>query len=125
MTEKPENSKSTQPQAEPPLIVTRGWGQQMIGALIGALVMVVAMQIGPSFGWQPANRTMPFLIGGTVGALLFSLDRLALAGSRLTRRTEGLGARMLNVLIALLGMAVITGLVLALSALIGWVFKQF
>ncbi len=119
MTEEP---KETKPQEEAPLRVTQGWGQQMIGALVGVLVMGLAMQVGPSFGWTPGDRTVLFLIGGTAGAILFNLDRFAQAGSRLTRRTEGRGVRLTNIVIALLGMALLTGFVIALAAAVGWLF---
>ncbi|HOU12538.1 MAG TPA: hypothetical protein PKZ84_05440 [Anaerolineae bacterium] len=122
MTEEP---KKTQSQTEAPLRVTQGWGQQLVGALIGMLVMGVAMQIGPSFGWTPGDRTFLFLIGGTVGAILFNLDRFAQAGSRLTRRTEGRGVRLTNILVALAGMALATGLVIGLAAFVGWLISLF
>jgi hypothetical protein len=120
-----EELKKKQSQEQPPVRVTQGWGQQMMGALVGALVMGMAMKIGPSLGWTPGDRTTLFLIGGTVGAMIFSLDRLAQAGSRLTRRTEGLGARLLNIAIALLGMALVGGVFLALSYLVGRLINLF
>lgn len=128
MTEEPEQ---TQPEAphlqesiEPP--VTRGWGKQLIGAAIGMLVMAIAMQIGPSLGWQPpANRTMVMLIGGAIGATLLTLDRFEQAGSRLTRRTEGTSARIVNVLVGLLGLFVVTSLIWMLASSIGWLIDQF
>jgi len=65
------------------------------------------------------------LIGGTVGAILFNLDRFAQAGSRLTRRTEGRGVRLTNILVALAGMALATGLVIGLAAFVGWLISLF
>ena len=127
MTEEPEQTQSeeTQPQkpSEPP--VTRGWGKQVTGAAVGILVMAVATQIGPSLGWQPSNRTMMLLIGGAIGATLFTLDRFEQAGSRLTRRTEGASARIINVLVGLLGLFVVISLVWMLLFSLGWLFKQF
>ncbi len=122
MTQEPETPQS---QEQSPLRVTQGWGQQIVGALLGLLVMGVAMQIGPSFGWTPGDRTLLFLIGGTVGATLFNLDRFAQAGSRLTQRTEGRGVRLTNILIALAGMALVTGIVIALAAFVGWLISLF
>ncbi|HQE91338.1 MAG TPA: hypothetical protein PLH19_06870 [Anaerolineae bacterium] len=104
---------------QPPLRVTQGWGQQMLGALIGALVMGMVMRIGPAWGWTPTDRTRLLLIGGMVGAMIFSLDRFAQAGSRLTRRTEGRGARWLNILVALLGLALVAGAFIGLTYLVG------
>ncbi len=122
MTQEPETPQS---QEQSPLRVTQGWRQQIVGALLGLLVMGVAMQIGPSFGWTPGDRTLLFLIGGTVGATLFNLDRFAQAGSRLTQRTEGRGVRLTNILIALAGMALVTGIVIALAAFVGWLISLF
>lgn len=122
MTQEPE---TPQAQEQAPLRVTQGWRQQIVGALLGLLVMGVAMQIGPSFGWTPGDRTLLFLIGGTVGATLFNLDRFAQAGSRLTQRTEGRGVRLTNILIALAGMALVTGIVIALAAFVGWLISLF
>lgn len=128
MTEEPEQPQPEQPQvpkrAEPS--VMRGWGKQFMGALIGMLVMAIAMQIGPSLGWQPpANRMMVALIGGAIGATLLTLDRFEQAGSRLTRRTKGTGARVINVLVGLLGLLVITSLILILTSTLGWLLDQF
>lgn len=138
MTEEPEQTQpeelqpeepqpeelQPQTQIEPP--VTRGWGKQLTGAAIGMLLMAIAMQIGPSVGWQPpANRTMMLLIGGAIGAALFTLDRFEQAGSRLTRRTEGTSVRIINVLVGLLGLFVVTSLIWMLTASIGWLIDQF
>jgi len=89
------------------------------------LVVAIAMQIGPSLGWQPpANRTMTLLIGGAIGATLFTLDRFEQAGARLTRRTEGVSARIINVLVGLLGLFVVTSLLWMLASSIGWLIDQ-
>lgn len=126
-----EESKQTQPeepqvkkQTEPP--ATRGWGKQLIGAAVGMLLMAIALQIGPSLGWQPpTNRTMMLLVGGAIGATMFTLDRFEQAGSRLTRRTEGLGTRIVNVLVGLLGLFVLISLIWMLASSIGWLLGQF
>ncbi len=126
MTEEPEQPEQpqVQKQTEPP--VTRGWGKQLLGAAIGMLLVAIALQIGPSLGWQPpANRTMAVLIGGAIGATLLNLDRFEQAGSRLTRRTEGASARVFNVLVGLLGLLVITSLILMLTSSLGWLLDQF
>lgn len=128
MTEEPEQMQPEEPQlqkrTEPP--VTRGWGKQLTGAAVGMVLMVIAMQIGPSFGWQPpANRTMVMLLGGAIGATLFTLDRFEQAGSRLTRRAEGTGARIVNVLVGLLGLFVVISLIWMLASSVGWLIDQF
>lgn len=128
MTEEPEQTQPEEPQAqqqpEPP--VTRGWGKQMMGAAIGMLLAAIAMQLGPALGWQPpANRTMVMLIGGAIGATLLTLERFEQAGARLTRRTEGASARIVNVLMGLLGLFVVTSLIWMLTATLGWLLEQF
>jgi len=133
MTEEPEQTQpeelqpeepQPQSQMEPP--VTRGWGKQLVGAAIGMLLIAIAMQVGPSIGWQPpANRTMTLLIGGAIGAALFTLDRFEQAGSRLTRRTEGTSARIINVLVGLLGLFVVTSLLWMLASSLGWLIDLF
>ncbi len=127
MTEEPEQMQPEEPQlqkrTEPP--VTRGWGKQLTGAAVGMLLMAIAMQIGPSLGWQPpANRTMVMLLGGAIGATLFTLDRFEHAGSRLTRRAEGTGARIVNVLVGLLGLFVVISLIWMLASSVGWLIDQ-
>ena len=131
MTEEPETPEQTQPEevelqkpSEPP--VTRGWGKQVTGAAVGIVVMTIALQVGPALGWQPpTNRTMMLLVGGAVGATLFTLDRFEQAGSRLTRRTEGVRARIVNVLVGLLGLFVVISLIWMLTASVGWLIDQF
>jgi hypothetical protein len=127
MTEEPEQTQAeeTQPRKESEPRMTRGWGKQMTGAAVGMLVMAVAMQVGPSLGWQPNNRTMTLLIGGALGATLFTLDRFGYAGARLTRRTEGLGMQIINVLIGLLGLFVVISLVWMLTSSVAWLLNQF
>lgn len=121
--EKEPEETELQQQTEPP--VTRGWGKQLVGAAIGILVTAIAMQIGPSLGWQPPdNRTMVLLLGGAIGATLFTLERFEQAGSRLTRRTEGSTARIVNVLVGLLGLLVLTSLIWMLTASVGWLIDQ-
>lgn len=127
MTEKPKQTQPEAPQrqkqTEPS--VSRGWGKQLTGAAIGMLAVAIALQIGPSLGWQPpANPMMIVLLGGAVGATLLTLDRFEQAGSRLTRRTEGTSARIVNVLIGLLGLFVVVSLIWMLASSIGWLIDQ-
>lgn len=117
MTEKSDEKKE-QPKPQR----NRDLGQQLIGGIIGALVIVVALQIGPSFGWQPTNRTTPILIGATIGAILFTLDRFNQAGARLTRRDD---ARALNIAVGVLGMLVLTAAVWGLVLFVSWIWRQF
>ncbi len=120
----PKEKEKKQPQEQTLPPVTRGWGQQITGALIGAMGMAIVLQIGTSLGWTPGNRSALLLMGGAIGATLFDLDRFAQAGSRLTRRTEGRGVYWLNVLLALLGMALVIGFIFALASSVGWLLER-
>lgn len=127
MTEKPEQTQPETPQRQKQTgsAVGRGWGKQLIGAAIGMLVVAIALQIGPSLGWQPpANPAMVVLLGGAAGATLLTLDRFEQAGSRLTRRTEGKTARIVNVLVGLLGLFVLISLIWMISYSVGWLIDQ-
>jgi len=128
MTEKPKQTQpeASQRQKQTDSLVTRGWGKQLTGAALGMLVVAIALQIGPSLGWQsPANPVMMVLMGGAVGATLFTLDRFEQAGSRLTRRTEGAGVRIVNVFLGLLGLFVVVSLIWMLAYSVGWLIEQF
>ncbi|MEJ5308816.1 MAG: hypothetical protein WHX52_03510 [Anaerolineae bacterium] len=120
----PPKAPQRQKQAEAP--VTRGWGKQLAGAAIGMLLAAIALQIGPSLGWpSPANTTMVVLMGGAIGATVLTLDRFEQAGSRLTRRTEGAGVRIVNVLLGLLGLFVVISLIWMVAYSVGWLIEQF
>lgn len=115
MTEKKTQEK---PVSEP---VRRDWGQQIIGGLIGALVVALALQAATTLGYEIADRTPWLMAGGVVGAILNSLDRFAQAGARLTGRKDGRGARLLNIMVGVVGMLVLIGIVWALISLVGWI----
>lgn len=109
--------KAAQPQAQS----GRDFGQQVLGGVIGALVVGLVLQLGPMVGWEPVNRLSWMLLGATIGAVLFSLDRFDMAGARLTRRKE---ARVLNIIVGVLGMIVLTGIVWSLIVFVSWVWQQ-
>ena len=113
MAEKTEEKKERQsaPQGN------RDLGQQILGGLIGALVVAVALQIGP---WDPANRTSPILAGAAIGAILFTLERFDKAGARITRRAD---ARVLNIVVGVLGMLLLTAMVWALVYFVAWIWQ--
>lgn len=116
--------KTTQ-KKQPATPVGGDWGQQILGGLIGALVVALAMQIGSTaLGWAIVDRTPLLLAGAALGAILSSLDRFASAGARLTGKKEGRGARLLNVIVGVLGMLVLIGLVWVLVALVGWIARM-
>jgi hypothetical protein len=100
---------------------SRDMGRQLIGAAVGAFVALAVVRVGESLGWQITNPTSIILLGGAIGAVLNDLERFDQAGSRLTRRPSN-GNRAtaaLNIGVALLGLLLVMGLVLGLSALIG------
>lgn len=128
MAEKIKQAQPEEPQVQKRTesSVARGWEKQVIGTAVGMLLMFIAMQIGPSLGWQPpANRTMLILLSGAIGATLLTLDRFEQAGSRLTRRTEGTGTRVINVLVGLLGLFVVVSMIWMLAYSVGWLIEQF
>lgn len=103
----------------PPPEADRGWGQQILGALAGLLVAAVVLQIAPRLGWEPQDPVFILILGATLGSFANTLGRFELAGSRLTRRTDdSLGTRILNILVAFVGLVIIGVLVLGLSFLV-------
>ena len=96
----------------------RSWVRQTLGALLGAGVGWLAAGFAPRWGLTLREPTRLVLWGAALGALLASLDRFILAGSRLSGRT-GKQAALLNFALALLGGAVIFGLLLGILYLVG------
>ena len=106
-------SKETSPQ--------RKWGPQILGAMIGAFIFLVAGGLARQLGWvsDPTNRW--WLWGAVIGGLFGSGESLSNSGKILTKKDN----KWLNIAVSLLGMAVLFGIVFALSGLVGWILKQF
>ena len=85
--------------------------RQMIGASIGAAVAFLLARAAQQFGWAPGDMTRYLLWGGVIGGLIGGSDTLTQAGKRLTHRDED----WLNILVSLLGMAVISAVLYAVS----------
>jgi hypothetical protein len=117
----PEKTTQKKQVSEP---VRRDWGQQILGGLIGVLVVALVLQAAASFGYEIADRTPLLMAGGVIGAILGSLDRFDQAGARLTGRKDGRGARVLNVIVGVVGMLVVVGLMWALIVLVSWIGRQ-
>jgi len=100
-------SLTTSPAGRPPGSLRR----QMIGALIGAAVAFLLARAAQQFGWVSGDMTRYLMWGAVIGGLVGGSDTLAQAGQRLTHRDSV----WLNVLVSLLGMAVISGVLYAIS----------
>ncbi|MCJ7550661.1 MAG: hypothetical protein MUQ30_13390 [Anaerolineae bacterium] len=95
------------PDGRPPGSLRR----QMIGASIGAAVAFLLARAAQQFGWAPGDMTRYLMWGGVIGGLIGGSDTLTQAGKRLTHRDED----WLNILVSLLGMAVISAVLYAVS----------
>jgi hypothetical protein len=93
----------------------------MIGALIGAAVVFLLARVAQQFGWVPGDMTRYLMWGGVIGGLVGGSDTLAQAGKRLTHRDSV----WLNVLVSLLGMAVISGVLYALAYGVVYLLQSF
>jgi len=98
---------TTSPAGRPPGSLRR----QMIGALIGAAVAFLLASVGRQFGWAPGDMTRYLMWGGVIGGLAGGSDTLTQAGKRLTHSDSN----WLNILVSLLGMAVISAVLYAIS----------
>jgi hypothetical protein len=110
-------SLTTLPAGRPPGSLRR----QMIGALIGAAVAFLMATAAQQFGWVPGDMTRYLMWGGVIGGLVGGSDTLAQAGKRLTHRDSV----WLNVLVSLLGMAVISAVLYALSMGLMYILRPF
>jgi len=110
-------SLTTSPAERPPGSLRR----QMIGALIGAAVTFLLARAAQQFGWVAGDMTRYLMWGGVIGGLVGGSDTLAQAGKRLTRRDS----EWLNILVALLGMAVISGVLYAIAHGVLYLLRPF
>lgn len=119
-----ERKDDSQAQSDAPKadsVASRGWGQQIVGGILGGFIAYIALGIAGQLGWQTPNLGRTVLWGAVLGSLLGSGSVLVNAGARLTRRKEPV---WLNVLVALAGMAVFFGLIVGLTYLGLWVFRS-
>jgi hypothetical protein len=93
----------------------------MVGALIGAAVAFLLARAAQQFGWVPGDMTRYLMWGGVIGGLVGGSDTLAQAGRRLTHRDSD----WLNILVSLLGMAVISGVLYAIAIGVVYVLRPF
>ena len=116
-----EKSDSGSPTTSPAGRTPGSLRQQMIGALIGAAVAFLLARVAQQFGWVPGDMTRYLLWGGVIGGLVGGSDTLAQAGKRLTRRDSD----WLNILVSLLGMAVISGVLYAIAFGLVYILRPF
>jgi len=110
-------SPTTPPAGRPPGSLRR----QMIGALIGAAVAFLLARAAQQFGWAPGDMTRYLMWGGVIGGLVGGSDTLAQAGKRLTHRD----ADWLNILVSLLGMALISAVIYVISTGVVHILRPF
>lgn len=103
MDEEREESKGTGVAAADIVPESKDWGRQIIGAMVGGAIVLVIGTVGQRLGLVGDSLTQFVLWGAVVGALFGSSRRLEHAGRRLTRRD----LQWLNILVALIGMAVV------------------
>jgi hypothetical protein len=119
VNEEPKEPKPQQKSEE--LEPQRNWGSQIIGAMIGAFVFLVIGGVASYLGWVTLRTDRLLLWGGVVGGFIGSIDSLATAGLRLTKKNN----KWLNVGVSFLGMLVFFGIVFGLSRLVGWILSLF
>jgi len=95
--------------------------QQIIGALIGAAVAFLLARVAQQFGWVPGDMIRYLMWGAVIGGLVGGSDTLAQAGKRLTQRDSD----WLNILVSLLGMAVISVVLYAISIGVVHILRPF
>jgi hypothetical protein len=108
-----EKRSDDRPQAGAPRPVaeTTNWGRQIIGAAIGALLVLVLGTAAKLLGWTDVDLARYVWWGAVVGGLFGSSESLERAGGRLTRRPEA----WLNISVSLVGMAVIFAVLFGLT----------
>lgn len=99
---------------------TDSWGRQMVGAIIGGMLALVAAALARGSGLISGALVQYVLWGGVIGGLIGGADALAEAGKRLTRRDT----RWLNILAALLGMAVLFSAFFLLVRGVAWLVRS-
>lgn len=106
---------TTSPVGRPPGSLQR----QMIGALIGAAVAFLLASAAQQFGWVPGDMTRYLMWGGVIGGLIGGSDTLTQAGKRLTHRD----ADWLNILVSLLGMALISAVLYVIAVGVMYILR--
>ncbi len=92
------------------------WGRQLVGAVIGALVLWGLGQFGL---WAETAPGALLLWGGAIGALLASSEGLVRAGGKLTgREADSARWRWINGLVALVSLWVLVGLMMIAARVI-------
>jgi hypothetical protein len=112
------DQSSTEEQASPPS--PGNLGRQLVGALIGAAIALMLGAAALQLGWIQGNLTRLALWGGVIGGLIGGSEALAAAGKRLTKRDNP----VLNVVVALVGMAAIFSVLFALVYWLSILIRQ-
>lgn len=110
------------PSRQPPIDDRRqDWGAQMKGAVIGAAAGLALAWLAQQLGWFNGNLVTLALWGAVIGGLVGGSDALERAGQRLTRRDQ----RWVNILVGLVGMAIVFGAILLLSYGVSRLLRPF
>jgi hypothetical protein len=97
----------------------RKWGSQILGAMVGAFVFLIAGGLANQMGWTAGSTSMWLLWGAMIGSLFGSTDALNHSGKILTKRDN----KWLNISVSLLGMVVLAGIFLALVSISKWIIS--
>ncbi len=100
--------------------VAGSWERQIVGAFVGAAVALLLAVGAQQLGWFQGSLIRYVLWGGVIGGLVGGSDRLEQAGSRLTR----LDIRWLNITVAILGMAIVFGVLFAIALGVSTLIRQ-
>lgn len=93
--------------------------RQFIGSLIGAGIALAILFLGRQLGWLGGDVVQFLLWGGVIGGLIGGSDALAQAGKRLTGRDED----WLNILVSLVGMALVFSALFAIAYALSWLIR--
>lgn len=91
-------------------------GDQLKGAVIGAVAALLLSYGAQQLGIVQGNLVRHALWGAALGGLLAGSDQLAKAGSRLTKRDE----KWLNVLVGVIGFLLIFAALIGIFSLATW-----
>jgi hypothetical protein len=99
---------------------SRQWGSQILGAAIGGFIFFILAGLALQFGWVTGNTDRWWLWGAVIGGILGATEKLNTAGARLTNGKN----KLVNIVVALLGMAILIIIFYGLAHLISWILTR-
>ena len=121
MSEQPDEDREPAPVVEKAQDPQPKWGTQTMGAVLGGIMGLLLAFLLRRLGWGGENTLRFVLGGGVAGAMVAGVDSLERAGRRLTRRDEP----WLNIVVAVVGMAIIFAVIFGLSYAFALLMRQF